>query len=325
MKRSKAITWDQLQVGALILVALAIIVIAVVKLGDAANLFTKHYELITLLPNANGLREGGSVTVAGQLAGVVKRIEFLPPDGDTTRNLLVTMEMNQELRDQVRGDSRVRLKSLGLLGDKVLDISPGTPRFDVLQAGDTVPNVPTVDYEQVIEKASAAVGDLVLLTHDLQAITSGMAKGEGTMGQLLTNRSLYDQLTTSLTAMNELLARMQKPDGTLGRLMDDPTLYDNVASVTLRLDSVLAMMQSTNGTFGRMMRDDSLYEKMLGAATAADSVLGLATHGDGFAARLLTDQELYDKLNKTITDLNAILEELRTNPRKYTKGMVRIF
>jgi phospholipid/cholesterol/gamma-HCH transport system substrate-binding protein len=265
------------------------------------------------------------VTVAGQLAGTVKRIEFLPPDGDTTRNLFVVMEMDADLRNQVRGDSKVKLKSLGLLGDKVLDISPGTPRYGVLQTGDTVPNVPTMDYEQVIEKASAAVGDLVLLTHDLRAITSGMANGEGTMGQLLTNRSLYDQLTTSLTAMNDLLARIQRPTGTLGRLMDDPTLYDNLASVTLHLDSVLTQMQSTEGTLGRLMHDDSLYNRMLGAATSADSVLGLATSGNGFAARMLTDQQLYDQLNKTLTDLNAILEDLRTNPRKYTKGMVRIF
>lgn len=325
MKRSKFITWDQLKVGAMILTALAILVVAVVKLGEAANLFSKHYDLVTLLPNANGLREGGSVTVAGQLAGVVKSIEFLPPDGDTTRNLLVVMEMDSELRDQVRGDSRVKLKSLGLLGDKVLDISPGTPRYGVLSPGDTVPNMPTLDYEQVIEKASAAVGDLVLLTHDLRSITSGMVKGEGTMGQLLTNRSLYDQLTTSLTAMNELLARMQKPNGTLGRLMDDPTLYDNLASVTVHLDSVLTQMQSTDGTMGRLLHDDSLYSRMLSAATAADSVLGMATGGNGFAARILSDQELYDQLNKTLTDLNAILEDLRTNPRKYTKGMVRIF
>lgn len=325
MKRSKFITWDQLKVGAMILTALGILAIAVIKLGDAAKLFTSRYELVTLLPNANGLREGGTVTVAGQLAGVVKRIDFLPPDGDTTRNLLVVMEMDSDLRDQVRGDSKVKLKSLGLLGDKVLDISPGTPRYDVLEEGDTVPNVPTLDYEQVIEQASAAVGDLVLLTHDLRSITSGMAKGEGTMGQLLTNRSLYDQLTANLTEMNELLARMQNPNGTLGRLMEDPSLYDNLASVTQHLDSVLTQMQSTGSTLGRLMHDDSLYNRMLGAATSADSVLGLATRGNGFAARVLTDQQLYDQLNKTLTDLNAILEELRANPRKYTKGMIRIF
>lgn len=325
MKHPTFITWDELKVGALIIAALAIVVIAVVKLGEAASLFAERYELVTLLGNASGLREGGSVTVAGQLAGTVEHIELLPPDGDTTRNLRVVMELDESLRQQVRLDSRVKLKSLGLLGDKVLDISPGTPRYAALSAGDTVPSLPSVDYEQVIEQASTAVGDLVLLTHDLRTITEGMSRGEGTMGQLLTNRSLYDQLTTTLTGVNALLARVQKPTGTLGRLMDDPALYDHLSSVTVQLDTVLRQMRSTSGTFGRLLYDDTLYSRMLSATTTADSVLGLVAGGDGFAARMLTDQQLYDQLNKTLTELNSVLEDLRRNPRKYTRGMVRLF
>jgi ABC-type transport system involved in resistance to organic solvents, periplasmic component len=325
MKHPTFITWDELKVGALIIAALAIVVIAVVKLGEAASLFAERYELVTLLGNASGLREGGSVTVAGQLAGTVEHIELLPPDGDTTRNLRVVMELDESLRQQVRLDSRVKLKSLGLLGDKVLDISPGTPRYAALSAGDTVPSLPSVDYEQVIEQASTAVGDLVLLTHDLRTITEGMSRGEGTMGQLLTNRSLYDQLTTTLTGVNALLARVQKPTGTLGRLMDDPSLYDHLSSVTVQLDTVLRQMRSTSGTFGRLLYDDTLYSRMLSATTTADSVLGLVAGGDGFAARMLTDQQLYDQLNKTLTELNSVLEDLRRNPRKYTRGMVRLF
>ncbi len=74
-----------------------------------------------------------------------------------------------------------------------------------------------------------------------------------------------------------------------------------------------------------MIHDDTLYTRLVGVAAAADSLLGLAAHGDGLAARLLRDQELYDKVNKTVTDLNAILEDVRANPRKYTKGMIRVF
>ena len=86
MKRSPTITWDQLRVGLVILVALGIIAVAVYKLGQSVNLFTKRYELVAYLDDANGLREGGIVSVAGQLAGTVKKIEFLPVDADTTRN-----------------------------------------------------------------------------------------------------------------------------------------------------------------------------------------------------------------------------------------------
>src|SRR6185437_11797580 len=80
MKRSSFITWEQLKVGALMLVALIVIGVAIYKLGQSANLFAKRYELITYLPNANGLRPGGSVLVAGQFAGTIKSIDFLPVD-----------------------------------------------------------------------------------------------------------------------------------------------------------------------------------------------------------------------------------------------------
>ena len=87
MKRSSFITWDQLKVGVVILAALGVLAVAIYKLGQAANLFIERYELVAYLANANGLRAGGTVLVAGQFAGTIKSIEFLPVDNDTTRNL----------------------------------------------------------------------------------------------------------------------------------------------------------------------------------------------------------------------------------------------
>jgi hypothetical protein len=91
MKRSTFITWDQLKVGAIILIAMAVLFIAIMRLDAAIQLFNKRYQLVALLSNASGLRQGGSVTVAGQLAGTVKSIEFLPVDGDTTSSPAVAV------------------------------------------------------------------------------------------------------------------------------------------------------------------------------------------------------------------------------------------
>src|SRR6185503_7174346 len=146
MKRSAFITVDQLRVGGTILVALLVLALAVYKLGKAANLFSKRYELIVYLPSANGLRQGGSVTLAGQLVGTVKTIEFLPVDYDTTRNLRVQLRIERSLREQIRKNSEARLRTMGLLGDKVLDISPGTPRFPILNNGDTIHVATSLDY-----------------------------------------------------------------------------------------------------------------------------------------------------------------------------------
>ncbi len=318
-------TWDQLRVGALILVGIIILTVAVVQLGRAAKLFGQRFELVTFMPDAAGLREGGGVTLAGQLAGTIRRIEFLPPSADTTRNLRLILEVDQALSDQIREDSRVRLRTRGLLGDRVVDISPGTPRFAALQHGDTIQIIDALDYDEVLSQAAGAVNDLVELTRDLRVITGSLVRGEGTAGRLLVDRTLYDQLSGTITEVNRLVVRMQRPDGTFGRLLEDPTMYNRLASATASLDTLLRQVNSQEGTLGRLLRDDTLYQSMVGVTAGADSVLRLMTQGDGFAARMLTDQQLYDRLNQTLTQLNTILEDVRRNPQRYTRGMVRVF
>src|SRR5690349_14184924 len=138
MKRSSFITWDQLKVGGVIIVALLILGTAIYKLGQATNLFHKRYSLNIYLPNANGLREGGAVFVAGQFAGTIEAIEFMPVDNDTTRNLRLRLGVDESLQNQIRGDSKAKIRTLGLLGDKVVDVSIGTPRYGVLRPGDTL-------------------------------------------------------------------------------------------------------------------------------------------------------------------------------------------
>lgn len=325
MKRPTFISREQLRSGALILVALVIVAVAAYKLGKAAKLFGSRYTLVAFVPNANGLRQGGSVTIAGQLAGSIERIDFLPPDADTTRNLRITVSVDRSLRAQVRGNSYVQIRPLGLLGDNYFDIVPGTLRYAVLQPGDTLPVRPSVDYQEVIGKAAGAMADLVALARDLREITGGLVRGDGTVGQLLTNRTLYDQLSGTLTRLDAVLARVDRSNGTVARLLDDPTLYTRLVAVTGSLDSLLRQAQAPGGTVGRLLSDDTLYTSLVRTTTRADSVLTLMTGGNGVAARLLTDQQLYDKLNKTLTDLNGILADLRRDPGKYTKGLIEIF
>jgi phospholipid/cholesterol/gamma-HCH transport system substrate-binding protein len=325
MRRSPTITWDQLRVGLVILVALGVLGVAVYKLGQAANLFSKRYELIAYLPDANGLRTGGAVMVAGQMAGTVKNIEFMPVDADTTRNLKLTLAVDAAVQDQIRRDSKGKLRTLGLLGDKVFDITPGTPRFAVLQPGDTIAISPSLDYDAVIAQASGAVTDMVALTRDLRSITGGIVRGEGTVGQLVMNRSLYDQLNGTLARANQMLARFQNPNGTVGRLIDDPTLYNRLTSVIGSTDSLIVSLNSSKGTAGLLLRDTTLYRNLVGITTGADSLMRSLTNGQGTASKLLTDQTLYDQLNKLVTDLSAILADVRRDPSRYTKGMIKVF
>src|SRR5919112_36205 len=104
MKRGTFITWEHVRVVAVVFIALAVLLFGGYKLAKAANLLGKKYELIAFVPSANGIRVGGAVTVAGQLAGSVSEIEFLPVDNDTTRNLRLLVELDEHVREQVRAD-----------------------------------------------------------------------------------------------------------------------------------------------------------------------------------------------------------------------------
>jgi phospholipid/cholesterol/gamma-HCH transport system substrate-binding protein len=73
------------------------------------------------------------------------------------------------------------------------------------------------------------------------------------------------------------------------------------------------------------LADDSLYTHLVGITSGADSLVKALNRGDGFASKMIKDGQLYDQLTKTITDLNAILADVRKNPRKYTKGMISVF
>jgi phospholipid/cholesterol/gamma-HCH transport system substrate-binding protein len=329
MRGSAVITWDQLKVGAVILVAIVVIAIAILKLGESAHLFTKRYTLVSFVPNTAGLRVGGQVTVAGQLAGSVKSIEFLPVDADTTRNLRVIIEVDRAVQQQVRRDSQAKLKTLGLLGDKVFDISPGTPRFTALSDGDTLRLGEALDYEAVLVQASGALDQVVSLTGSLQKVANGVVAGEGTVGQLLTNRQLFDNLNSTLATTNTLMARLQNPRGTVGQLLNDPTLYNNLNRVLGSADTLVAQLGSGigagNGTLGKLLTDEQLYNRLVSAVSGMDTLVTAMNAGNGTVRKLFTDDQLYTQLLQSVTNLNQVLTDVRGNPGRYTRGLIRVF
>src|SRR6476469_4784989 len=215
---------------------------------------------------------GGTVLVAGQFAGTIKAIEFLPIDNDTTRNLRVRMEVDEGLQSQIRSDSRAKVRTLGLLGDKVIDISVGTPRYDMLKAGDTIPVAQSLDYEAVLAQAAGAVADMVELTHDMRTLTSGIVGGKGTIGQLVTNRALYDEFVGTMGRANTMLAKFDNPNGSFARLLNDPALYDRFVAVVTSADSLVIALNDKNGTIGKLLRDDTLYAHMVNMVVAGDSL-----------------------------------------------------
>ena len=326
MQRSTQITWDQVRVGLVIIVALAILSAGVFMVGQIGHVFGERYRLVTVMSTAAGLVPGAPVQVAGQTAGQVDRIEFISPEQRpaTGEAVAVWLAVNTEVRDQIRGDSRARVRTQGLLGDRLIDIEPGSPGQPVLQDGDTLSSAPALSYQELLGQASDAIDGLTRLSASLADLTEGLLEGEGTAGQLLVNDQLYRQLVTLGDHLNEVLGPVAAGEGVFGRMLSDDELYERLVAAVASLDTLSASVVAGEGTLGRLVASDSLYRALTSSTATVDSLLASLQDGEGSIGKLFTDDGLYEEVLKTLVDLNTLLADLRENPAKYIPP-VRIF
>src|SRR5690554_4369862 len=272
--RGGVLEWREVRVGALLIVALALLAYGILRVGELFDIFAPRYELIALFPNAGGISEGSPVTLAGQRVGHVKRIDFIPMERKTGGNhVVLTLSIAKDVQDQIRENSQARLRTQGLLGDRFVDVAPGTPEARVLLPGDTLPTVPSPEMEDVLVTAAQVLDDAQLVVRGLYTITSGLQRGEGTLGRLLTEDQLYRQLSTSASELEVALRQINRMEGTLGRLIRDPALYAQLDRAIARIDSVGGLILHGEGTLGQLIRSDSLYRGLLATIGRADTAL----------------------------------------------------
>jgi phospholipid/cholesterol/gamma-HCH transport system substrate-binding protein len=333
--------WAQVRVAGLSILAVLVLVYAVYRVGGVFDVFAARYEIVMTLPSALGLREGAPVTLAGQRIGQVSRISFIPPAQKRgEENLIVRLAISEEVREQIRTDSRAFLRTEGLLGDRFVDIRPGTPGARVLAPGDTLLTGESVDLDEFMAQAATAMDSALLVISSVRQIAEGVAEGQGTLGRLLVDDRLYVELVTTATEARTTIAsvrgtldRFGRADGTFGRLMTDPALYDELTRAVARVDSIGAMAIHGGGTIGRLLTDDALHTSLLGTVGRADVAMAEITEflvnltrGDGTVQRLFTDPALYDELLKAIIDVQTLINAIRVDPERFRPDIrVRVF
>jgi phospholipid/cholesterol/gamma-HCH transport system substrate-binding protein len=325
---------SQVRVGLVMIVSLIVLIFAVYQVGRLFDVFASRYPLVTLVENSAGLMAGAPVSLAGQRVGQVDEVRFIPVDERMgTANIYVRLSVNRAIQDQIRQDSRAQLRTQGLLGDRFIDITPGSAALPMLQAGDTIRAVPALEIEQVLETAFATLEEVQEIAVDLKVTTGRIARGDGTIGSLLADDRLYDRMTAATTELAGLLAMVNNSDGTVARLIHDPAMYDRMEGALTRLDSLGATILAGQGTLGRLVQDDSLYDALVAVVGRADGAMGGIegfigdmTEADGTIRRLLEDPALYDEFLKTVVDVQNLIRSIRESPREYRPEVrVRVF
>ena len=348
-RSSKALTWTELRVGVLVILSLVVLAFTIIYVGGGGGTpFARHYELKAMMADVNGLKPGAPVRLGGVEVGTVKRVELAR---SVPGMVEVTMSIDRGVKDRITDRSQISLGSLGLLGEKAVDIggsAQGTPIPD----GGTVPATLQDPFKGLLTDASGSTAHLrrILARMDagegligkalrdeelydrmtdvserLQTLMTRLESNSGPMGRLINDQQMANQLASTTRGLNAVVGRVEKGQGTIGVLTQDDQVAKQLQEVTANLSQVTRDLQQGKGTAGRLLQDEGLYRRLDGVAGRLDTLIGRVEKGEGTAGRLIQDNELYLNLNSAAREMRSLLADMRRDPGKYLRVKVSLF
>ncbi len=249
------------------------------------------------------------------------------------QNIVVSALIKSEYRDWIKRDSFISLGSIGLLGDKYMEISLGrstepplvveeerqgwlgtSTQQVVLITGTTQPG-----FQELITGADDVLANLSLLSRKVNDILSPISEGEGSLGEFIGNTSFYENLNQAVVKASEtvdqatqLIQEFRGGQGTLAHLLQEQEVYDKINAATGHLQSVLAQIDRGEGSLGKFINDPSIYEKGERMLASIEGITRRMDQGEGTLGKLSTDDQLYENLDQSLerfaTFVNGIQE-----------------
>jgi phospholipid/cholesterol/gamma-HCH transport system substrate-binding protein len=329
MSRKKT-TFAELRVGLLVLGGIAILILFILSVSGDISPFKKKMMITTRLAAADGLKRGDEVRVAGKLVGKVTSVEFMAgvPTSPSQKSVLVTMELDRrEAEGRVRTDSLAVLGQQGFLGDRLIDITPGTVKGDPVAPGAEVASADQASLAQVFQGASDVLVQFNSVGKQLQELMDNINKGQGTIGKILHDDSVYVNLNRTVLEAQDLVKKVSQGNGTIAQLVNDPKLYENLKGSTDDLHAIVKDLRAGKGTAGKFLNDDQMYNRANQAITkmtdTVDTLQKIASdvqNGQGTIGKLLKDDKLHNDLQSAVADVKSITSGL--NKGEGTAGLL---
>jgi len=233
----------ELKVGIFVVVILVLFGMGVFAIGSHQKYFQRQYTLWASFSNIQGLIVGAPVRLAGLTVGRVNAIIF--PDDPGEKTIKVELKIKKGVQKRIREDSIASIQTMGLLGDKYVEISLGSPENNVLQDGDYIESAHPFDLLAYAAKLEEAIDVINTILIDVREISSQVRGGKGLLhailydpagGELVNNLavasgsfdSLVKDLASTAKSANNIVKKVERGEGTLGGIVNDPTVYEDL-------------------------------------------------------------------------------------------------
>ena len=283
-------------VGVFIFTGLVFLLAGILIVGDLRETFNRKMKLVSHFSDVGGLQRGNNVWFSGVKIGTVNSLEFFGKS-----QVEVSLNIALKARQYIRKDAKVKLSTDGIIGNKILVIYGGTEQSAEVEEGDTLTVEKTFTSEDMINTLEDNNKNLLAITTDLKTISNKLASGEGTIGKLLNDNSIYTNINNATLSLQNAAAKAQQLAGSLAiyssGLNKKGTLANELTTDTLIFNSVKASVNR----FRQIADTATLFiTNLKKAGSNPKSSIGVLLH----------DEEAGAKLKETILNLDSSSKKL---------------
>ncbi|GAC1604175.1 MAG: hypothetical protein NVS3B8_15100 [Chitinophagaceae bacterium] len=296
-------------VGVFISIGIIIFLVGIFTLGGQQKTFVSSVSITALFDDVSGLQQGNNVWFSGVKIGTVKKISFFGKS-----QVKVLMHIDQKAQEFIRKDAKAKIGSDGLIGNKIIVVYGGTQSAPPIENNDTLDAQNALSTEDIMATLQKNNENLIAITSDFKIVSKRLADGEGTLGALLTDKTLFKSLQATVSNLqtaahnSEKLtsgiaaytAKLQSPGSLAGGLVNDTMIIKNLQSAILQLHQAAGSANAFTDqlkTAGNQLNN-------------RDNTLGLLLYDQQTAARL---KNTLDNLNTGSLKLNDDLEAAQHN------------
>jgi phospholipid/cholesterol/gamma-HCH transport system substrate-binding protein len=244
------------KLGMLVIVGLLLFIITIYFVGKQQNLFGSTFYLKSQFKNVSGLKVGNNVRFSGINIGTVDQIDLV-----NDSSVVVVLLIEKDVQKYIKTDATASIGSDGLVGDKVLTISPGTLSNKIIKDNAFIKSKSAIEMEDLMKSVKISVDNAGLITAELAKFTASMNNGDGTLSRLMNDKTLANSLTktvvnleTSTNEFSKFTTSMNNGRGALYKVVSDEKF-------AAKLDSTMSNLQS--GTKGLSENMEAAKENFL--------------------------------------------------------------
>lgn len=293
---------QNIRLGLFVLVGMVLLIVGLYFIGSNRNMFSKTFTLYATFKDVNGLREGNNVRYAGIDIGTIDAIDIV---NDTT--IRVTMLLKQDLQKVIRKNSLTNIGTDGLMGDKLINIEPGTSAMPLVNENDELISLPTVDTEAMLRTLEITNRNILTISANLKTITQNITDSRGTLYTVLMDTTVAIKLKHTLNNIDVVSNNILQMSDDLGHVVTEVKTGKGLLA-TLIKDTVI-----TNDLSKAVKEIKSAGILINTSATDLRLIMHNINTGNGTISTLVNDTASANSLKRSLDNIEVSTQKFSEN------------